>query len=375
MKNLVKITIGIAIIIFAAFGFMYFGNMSGKVVDGDKEEIRIGAIIPLTGTYSTLGIQIKNGMELAKINIEKEGNIKIKTYYEDVCLSKDAVNAVYKLINVDKIDVIGGSYCVIGLIPNVPILEKEKIIAFSTPVNPDNLLNHAYVFSTNKAIRDDSWDMADFSINKLYAKRAATIYFNTDLGMDYNKYFKEHFESLGGRIVSQNMYELSSMDFRSELTKIKNSNPDVILAINLGGNMGNLLKQAREMGLSIPIIGYVHSEDPNVLTAAGNAAEGFIVSSSETQEKSKLITDFQEKYRNQYGIEPDINAVNAYDAIKLEVFAYQKCSGDPDCMVEVLHNIKDYEGVSGNITIQEDGSTIKPTVFKIVKDGKFVRIE
>ncbi|MBS3079112.1 ABC transporter substrate-binding protein [Candidatus Pacearchaeota archaeon] len=375
MKNSVKIIIGMVIIAIIVAGLLFFKNMTGNVINDNRQEIRIGAIVPLTGTYSTLGNRIKNGIELAREDIEKEENVKIITYYEDVCTSKDAVSAVNKLISVDKIDVLGGSYCVIGLIPNVPILEKEKIIAFSTPVNPDALLNHPHVFSTNKAIKDDTKDMANFSVNRLHARSAATIYFNTDLGMDYNKYFKKHFESLGGRVVSENMYELAAADFRTELTKIKASNPDVILAINLGGNMGNLLKQAREMGIKAPIISYVHTQDPNVLTAAGDAAEGFIISSSETQEESKVIQDFNKKYREKYGAEPDINAANSYDATRLEVFAYQKCNGDRECMTKELHNVKNYEGVSGNITIQADGSTIKPTVFKIVKNGKFVVME
>jgi branched-chain amino acid transport system substrate-binding protein len=375
MKTSYKILIGIIILALIVIAFTVFSNSTGNTVKEDKKEIRIGAIIPLTGTYSTLGNRVKNGMELAKADIEKEGDIKIDIYYEDVCQSKDAVSAINKLINFDKIDVIGGSYCVIGLIPNVPILEREKIIAFSTPVNPDSLLNHPYVFSTNKAIKDDTKDMADFSYNKLHAKRAAIMYFNTDLGLDYSRYYQQNFEKLGGEVVSIQMYELAATDFRTELTKVKASDPDVILVINLGANMGHLLKQAREMGIETPIIGYVHSEDPNVLTAAGNAAEGYIISSSETQEKSPAILNYQKEYTENFGGESDINAANAYDAIHLEVYAFLQCNGNRECMSAWLHNVKNYQGVSGNITIQKDGSTIKPTIFKIVKNGKFVKYE
>lgn len=368
-----KIPLGVVVVmIFVILVVLLLNSKYSGFIIKEDTEIRIGAIVPLTGTYSTLGNRIKNGIELAKEDIEKEENITIKTYYEDVCIGKDAIPAVQKLISVDKIDFLGGSYCVLGLIPNVPILEKEKIIAFSTPVNPDALLNHPYVFSTNKAIKDDTRDMASFSINKLHAKKAATAYFATDLGLDYTKYFKQNFEEMGGKVVSENMYALAANDFRTELTKIKEANPDVILAINLGGNMGNLLKQAREMGIKTPIISYVHAEDPNVIIAAGEASEGFIVSSSETQEKSKLILDYQKRYFEKYGSESDINAANAYDATRLEVYVYQKCNGERECMSRELHNITNYQGVSGNIKIQKDGSTIKPTIFKIVRNGKFV---
>ena len=347
-------------------------NFNAFVVKDSKVEIKIGAIVPLTGTYTTLGNRIKNGMELAKYDIEKDDNITIKTYYEDVCAGKDAMNAIDKLINVDKIDILGASFCVVGLIPNVPILQKEKITSFTMTVTPDSLLNQPYVFTTNKAIKDDARDLANFARNKLHAKTAATAYFSTDLGIDYNKYFKQNFENSGGKVVSENMYELTDNDFRTELTKIKAANPDVIFVINLGANMGNFLKQAREMGINSTIISYVQTEDPNVLTAAGNAAEGFIISSSETQEKSNQTLDFQKRYKERFGSDPDVMAAISYDAMKLETFAYQKCNGDKDCIIKELHKIKNYEGVSGNITIQKDGSTTKPTIFKIVKNGKFV---
>lgn len=337
-----------------------------------EDTVKIGAIVPLTGNYATLGTRIRNGMELARIELEDENNISIKVYYEDVCFGKDAVLAVQKLINVNGISWIGGSFCVIGLIPNIPILEKEKIISFNTAANPDVMLNHPYVFSTNKAIKYDATEMADFAINELDAKTVSVIYYNTPLGVDYGKYFGEKFRELGGEVLSDQPYELSQNEFMTELTRIKSENPDLIFAIGLSGQMGNFLKGAKELGIDSQVLSFSEIEDPSMLEAAGGAAEGLIISAAEPPVKTEKMKKFQEDYMEMFGEEADVLAANAYDALNIQILAYLKCDKKVECMKDELHLVKDYPGVSGIITIQEDGSSEKSTLYKIVENGKFV---
>ncbi|MBR9704073.1 ABC transporter substrate-binding protein, partial [Candidatus Pacearchaeota archaeon] len=143
--------------------------------------------------------------------------------------------------------------------------------------------------------------------------------------------------------------------------------------IGLSGPAGNLIKQARELGINSQIVSFSEIEDPNFIKVAGEAAEGMIISSAEPLMETNEITKFKEDYREMFNTEPDILAANSYDALKLQVMVYLECDGETECMREELHKIIDYNGVSGDITIQEDGSSKKNNLFKIVRDGKFVR--
>lgn len=342
----------------------------------EQGTIKIGVLAPLTGNRSLLGERIRNGMELAKEDILREGAVKsIEIIYEDACLPKDAVSAAQKLVTLNKVSIIGGSLCLIGLVPVIPIAEQNKIITFNTAANPDSVLNKPYVFSTNVSIKSDAEKLADYAYNKLRARSAAIVYLNTPFGQDYNKFITASFESLGGKILTSETKVLDAIDFRTELTKIKASNPDVVFVIYLVNSLGNLLKQARELGIRSKILGHYEAEDPTVLKFAGEAAEGFTISSSEPTTKTEQITSFEQRYQKRFGSLPDVLASNAYDALNLQVIAYKKCSGQPDCMREELHKVNNYSGVSGVITILPDGSTAKPTVFKVVKNGKFVKID
>ena len=148
----------------------------------------------------------------------------------------------------------------------------------------------------------------------------------------------------------------------------------MLFVVHLAKPLGTLLKQARELGLESQILSHSEAEDPNVLQIAGEAAEGFVISSSDP-EATEVVTDFQERYEAAYDAAPDVIAANAYDALRIQLQAYEKCGQDTDCMRNEFYTTVNYSGVSGNITIEEDGSASKPATFKIVEDGEFVEIE
>ena len=109
------------------------------------------------------------------------------------------------------------------------------------------------------------------------------------------------------------------------------------------------------------------------MNIAGKAAEGYIFSSSQPVVQTQSVVNFNQKYKSAFGELPDVLASNAYDAIHLQADAYVACAGDTDCMAKQLASIKNYDGVSGTITVDpKDHSVTKPNIFKIVKNGQFV---
>ena len=349
---------------------------------GDKNELRkdnafrVGVIAPLTGNFGVLGERVKNGFEMAKADLIKNEVIDdIDIIYEDVCQPKGAVSAVQKLINIDEIDILGGSFCVVGFVPSIPILEEAEIVYFNTAPNPDSVIGKKHLISTNSSIQEKGQQIAKFAYDKLNGRTASIIYYNTPLGVDYNKYLSETFEKSGGKILSSEITLVDATDFRTQLTKIKQLKPDILFVVQLANPLGNLLKQADELDVDSVIVGNSSNEDPSIISTAGLSAEGFVIASDEPFPKNEKINDFAIRYSELYGQDADVFAANAYDALTLQVTVFNKCGDDNACMLEELHNIKDFEGVSGNITIKDDGTAEKPTIFKIIKDGEFVRYE
>ena len=339
----------------------------------EAETIKIGVVAPLSGSFAIFGERIRNGIELARSNLGVEDEVTV--LYEDACQAKDAVSAAQKLIQFDGVAWIVGSFCLVGFVPIIPIVEANAVIAWNTAANPEATLNHKYVFSTNKSIRADAEVLAQFARNELGAETAATLFYVTPLGEDYGKYFAQFFEALGGKIVSSERVQLDTTDFRTELTKTKNQNSDLIFVVHLAKPLGTFLKQARELGLTSRILSHSEAEDPNVLEVAGRAAEGFFISSSEPKDKNKTVLDFDRQYKNRYGSPPDVIAANAYDAFVLQMQVYDVCGKDTECMIRGLRSVRNHDGVSGKITINPDGSASKPAMFKVVKNGQFVPYE
>ena len=367
MKKKILMLLGLIILVGAV---SYFND--GTRNSSEQKTLKLGAVIPLTGNYASIGENIKRGLDMAKQDFEsKEKDISIEMVYEDGCLPKDVTSAVQKLINIDKVKIIN-QFCAIGIVPSLEITEPNKIINVEIAANVDDLLGKKYFFSPNFAVRDNAKTIADFAINDLKTKKAAFIYYNTQFGKDYRKYIGQRFTELGGQIVADEMTSLDVTDFRTNLIKIKDAKPDIIFVTQLTGGLGTIIKQSREIGLSIPLVGNYQNEDPIVLQTAGVAAEGFVISSADPSVIGNDDIGFRQRFKDKYGVEPDVFASNAYDAFNLEIQAQIKCGEDTDCIREELHKVSNYSGVSGNITINENGVAEKPTIFKIVKDGKFV---
>ena len=368
-----KILACVIVIILAAWVITALSRQSSSLKDNP---IKIGVIAPLTGNFGLIGERMRNGFELAKEDILKDGEVSsLDLVYEDACQPKEAVSVARKLIQADHVNILGGSFCVVGFVPVVPIFEQAKIITFNTAPNPDSVLGKKYVISTNTSIREKAAQIALYAHNNLKAKTAALIYYNTPLGKDYDKYFTQNFEKAGGKVISSEITLVDATDFRTPLAKLKSLNPDLIFVVQLAKPLGILLKQAQELGITSILMGNSSNEDPTVLSAAGTASEGFVIQSDEPFPKTDKINDFTKRFEKKFGQKPDVFAANGYDALQLQVEAYSKCKGDTECMLKEFHNTIDYPGVSGNITIKEDGSASKPTIFKVVKNGKFVEIK
>lgn len=359
----------LAVVVIAAV-ILVIGTLTSGRSAGSRE-VRIGVVLPLSGNYASIGEKIKNGLEIARSDIESKTGGKVGLLYQDGCLPKEATSATQKLINVDKVSIIGANFCAVGHVPSIAITEPAKVISVGIAANSSDLLGKKYYFSPNFAVKDNAIDIASFATNKLKAKKVAFIYYNTPFGKDYRKNIGDQIIKNGGAIVADEMTSLEDKDFRTYLSKIKLAKPDAIFITQLAGALGTILKQAKELSIDAPFIGNYQNEDQIVLDTAGRAAEGFVINSADPSILSAGNESFRTAFKKRFGVEADVFASNAYDALQLEVPIYVKCAGSSDCMMAEFHKISGYKGVSGVITIDADGVASKPTIFKVVRNGAF----
>lgn len=374
MTNKTLLAVGVvALIGLTIVGFTQTG---GSVLGSSTSDITFGALAPLTGPAAVLGENMRNGMELAREDaITKHSLNSFAIKYEDACDGTSTTDAVTKLVNIDQVRVIASSFCIVGLDAVMPITEENKVIVFNTAANPEPMLGKQYVFSTNFTIRNDAARLAEYARGQ-GAERAGIIHFATSFGESYRDNFTDTFVKSGGVVTVSEGAGISQTDFRTSLTKIKATNPDVLVLVHFGASLGSAIKQARELGIAAPIIGDYESEDPTVLEYAGIAAEGFVISSSQPDAETNAVSDFARRYEERYGKAPDVLATNAYDSVMLQADAYISCAGDTDCMKAELEKVANYDGVSGRVTINpEDHSVEKPNVFKVVRNGKFEMVK
>lgn len=369
MKKIIIGIIVVAVLIIVA--------MTQNQPEAQSEAITIGAMAPLSGQISVLGERMRNGMELAKSNLIETGLVEdINMIYEDACDTKSSLNAARKLVETDQVDIVASSFCLFGIDAITPYLNQKEVILFNTAANPESVLNQDYTFSTNFTIPRDSQKMAEFATGELEAKTAAIIHLDTSFGESYRNNFTKHFEQAGGSVVLSEARLPDASDFRTELSKVKAQDPDVLVIIHFGSSLGNAIKQARQLGIESIIMGDYESEDPTVIEFAQGAAEGMIISSSQPEVKTANVKAFEQKYFERFGEMPDVLAANAYDSLRLQVESYVACNQDIECTKEKLESVTNYDGVSGRITIDPETHAVeKPNIFKVVKDGEFVELK
>lgn len=344
------------------------------------EIIKIGAMLPLSGDASQYGEWGKNGISLAVDEINSKGGIKgnkIEVIYEDDAADpKKGVSAVNKLISIDKVKVIIGPIPSAVTLAIAPICEKNKVVVLSSSSNPT--ITHAgdYIFRNWPSDDFEGLAMAEYAI-KMKFNRIAVFHINNEYGLGIARVFEEQYLKLGGSVLITEAFMQGSSDMRTLLTKIKSYNPDAIYLIGHTKENGHIVKQARDLGIKAQILGTVGIEGPDFLSIAGEKAEGVVYTAPafDPDAQDPVIKIYQESYVKKYGKKSEIFAATAYDALKIITLMIQKYDNDPDKIKAGLYKLKNYPGVSGVTSFDENGDVIKPVIFKTVKNKQYTIIK
>lgn len=347
----------------------------------DTDVIKIGVFEPMTGSSAAGGQMTVEGIKLANAIRPEVLGKKVELVIVDNRSDKvEAANAVTRLIEKDGVVAIIGSYGSSLSMAAGDIVKEKKVPAVGcSPTNPLVTLNNDYYFRVCFIDPFQGTVMANYAVKELGAKTAAVI---QDVTQDYSvglsKYFIDAFKKLTGdenSIVEISSYNSGDQDFTAQLTNVQAKNPDVIFAPGNYGECALLIKQARDMGINIPILGGDTWESPEFLSIGGNAVEGAVFSTHFTAEApvTSASEEFLAKYKEEYDKEANAFAALGYDAYMVILDAIERAgSYDPQAIRDALSQTKDFEGVTGYITLDENGDAVKSAVIKQVQSGEFV---
>ena len=352
-----------------------------------SNDIKIGVLNEMTGGNATMGTSSANGARMAIKEANAKGGVLGKQITAVVADNKsepsEAANAMTKLATQDKVVAITGMFASSNAIAASSVAEATKVpllaVGATNPkVTVDEKTNKVKDYTFRVCFIDPFQGTvgANFVLNNLHLKKAAIL---VDNSSDYSKglstFFEEAFTKGGGAVLTKEAYLQKDQDFKTILTKIKALNPEVLYVPGYYEEVGKIVKQARELGITVPIIGGDGWDSPKLIEIGTAAAlnNTYFTNHYSVDNTSPTSQAFVEAYKKEYGLVPDALAVLGYDAANLLIDAIKRANSlEPAKIREALAATKDFAAITGSTTLNATHDAEKNAVIIEMKDGKQV---
>ena len=353
---------------------------------GEKkaDTIKVGANLEMTGGSASYGISSKNAIELAFKEINEKGGINGKQLELVVADNKseaaEATNAMQKLVSQDNVVAVIGPNLSSSVIAASAINNSAKVLdiapmATNPYVTVDQASGKTKDFNYRTCFIDpfQGTVMAKFATAELGVGNAAVLIDNSsDYAKGLAQFFKENFVKEGGAVTAEESYLQKDTDFKATLTKIKATNPDFLYVPGYYQEVGLIVKQARELGMNMPIAGGDGWDSAKMPEIAGAAAlnNTYFSSLQSPEDSSDINKNFVAAYEKAYGQKPDVFAALSYDSALLVAEAIKNAgSTEPAKISEAMAKINGFSGVSGSVTFDDKHNPVKSAVILEYKDG------
>jgi branched-chain amino acid transport system substrate-binding protein len=348
----------------------------------NDSEILVGEFGSLTGSEATFGVSTNKGIKLAFDEINAAGGIngkKVKLItLDDQGKAEEAAQAVTRLITQDKVAAIIGEVASTRSLAAAPIAQQYKVPMISpSSTNPKVTEIGDYIFRVCFIDPFQGTVMAKFALENLKLKKLAILRdVKSDYSMGLADFFAAKVKEMGGEIVSDVSYASGDNNFKAQLTKMKSSNPEGVFIPGYYTEVGLIAKQAKELGMTMPLLGGDGWDSSKLSEIGGEAINGNYFSNHYTTEsQDQTVVEFITKFKAKYNETPDGLAALGYDAARILSEAMKKAKEPTGPSIrDELAKISGFQGVTGKITIDEKRNAIKSAVVVKVegKDNKFV---
>lgn len=366
-----------------------------------SEKLVIGEFGSLSEADVTFGTSTKNGAqiaweELAASQGGKIGGLPVAEFVveDDRGRADEAATVVQKLVSQDRVLAVIGEVASSRSLAGAPICQSNQVPMISpSSTNPKVTQQGDYIFRVCFLDDFQGWVMAKFTAENLGIKKVAILWdTNSDYSKGLKEYFTTAFEQMGGKVVGDQTYSAGDQEFRAQLTAIKARNPQAIVVPGYYTEVGIIARNARELGIKVPLIGGDGWESEQLLAIGGDALNGCYYSNHWALDAPDTVLQaFLKRYRDKFHSDPDAIAGLAYDATRVLFQAMEKLAQEDaegfkglssknagtearkaadKKLRDLIAATKDFHGVTGVITLDANRDASKPAVVIEIKDGK-----
>ena len=377
-----RILISLLLIATLLFSFAC-ERRGGPGAGGITGTIVVGYYGDLSGRTSNFGQSTKAGVEMAADEINKAGGIdgrQIQILSEDdEGRPEKAATVVTKLIDQDRVIALLGEVASGNTLAAAPKAQSSKVPMISpSSTNPAVTQVGDYISRVCFIDPFQGDVMAKFAANTLKAKKAAIMLdFNSPYSRGLTEFFEASFKKLGGEIVNKQAYTQGDRDYKGQLTAIRSSNPDVIYVPGYYGEVGVIAKQAKQLDIKVPLLGGDGWDSTQLWDLGGESLNGDYISNHySVDDPSPAIQKFVADYKARYGTVPDALAALGYDSMNVLANAIKRAGSTEGAKLkDAINATKDFPGVTGVITIDNNRNAVKPAVVLKLQDRKYIYVE
>lgn len=341
-------------------------------------EIVIGEYSSMTGNTAAYGQENHEGVVMAIEEANQSGGVlgkQIRLVLEDdQSKPEEAKSAVLRLINRAKVVGLIGEITSGRTLAAAPEAQKRKIPMVATfATSPKVTEVGDYIFRVCYIDPFQGEQAARFAVEKLKLKKFAILKdVRSDYSMGLAQYFADTVKQLGGEIVAEEGYSEGDVEFRSQLTTLKAANPQAIFIPGYYTEVGLIARQARELGLHMPLIGGDGWDSPKVAEIGGKAVDNsYYTTAFVADDPDPKVQEFIKKYEWRHHRTPSGVVVMGYEAARLMIDAIRRAgTTDPEKIREALASTKDFTSITGKMTVGPDRNMRKRLVIVKIAEGK-----
>lgn len=342
-------------------------------VHAGPSELRIGVVAPLSGKSARYGQFIREGLELARDELQARARKVELIYEDDQCLPALGVTATNKLIEIDRVNAIYGGWCSSVVLAQAPIAERHGVLLMASAIAPQ--IKHAgkFVYRMQPDASLYVSGLVQFLFNEQKLKQWAILAHQSDFGLESAKLFSQTIKEDGGLVLAFDEYIPDTADFRAQLSKMITKSPQGLFLAGYT-EVGLIMKQARNLGFKGQFAGLTTLENQDVLTAAGSTADGALYTSHFDPDGSDVSTlNFQRRYFAKFGHRAEHFAAVAYEGLNIYAEVFEKCANDTACAQGLL-NSSTFQGIATRVSFDEYGDPVRPIVIRQIRNGSFVTV-
>ncbi len=348
------------------------GNGGTPPVRENRHSVHIGTILPMTGPASQYGKWVQQGIGIGLQEAKKKyPDVDITVTYEDSQGAPKNAVSIFQKFAMQKVDVVfvltSGETLAIA-----PLAEKNAIVIISGTLIPGITDKSPLLIRNAANMATETKVMAEHLSSRNPKPKVAIIYVNNDVGSFSRGRFVGLYEKAGGTITGTEAYMPDANDFRAQLTKLRDSKPDVLYFLSYS-EWATIARQARQLGMTCQFAGATPTEDAKALKIAGDAAESTIYTKAafDPQADDEAIRTFQKQYKDRYGEYSEVYAATFRDNLMLVAEAASKGHTRGKEMIDAILAVGTFDGASGHTKFLPDRDVDKPVALFRIDNGEF----